>query len=146
MTLDEVIENLSVKQSLKDLGHRPDPDEIADALYYLREYREKKHEISDISADYIAMKNYWAEQQVNSPLTWDELKQMIGKPVWIEWDDSEEAMRTKEFVFSRQWEIISEVYEENIVCIYSDRRAENHFAYSKDNLGKTWQAFRKERK
>ena len=40
MTLDEVIENLSVKQSLKDLGHRPDPDEIADALYYLREYQE----------------------------------------------------------------------------------------------------------
>ena len=131
-TLDEVIKAIEVCQDSYVAGKIIK----ADALHYLREYHTLQYSYIKAMADL----------EDNPPLTWDELKTMKGKPVWVEWDDSEEAMRTKEFVFSRQWEIISEVYEENIVCIYSDRRAENHFAYSKDNLGKTWQAYRKERK
>ena len=132
MTLDEVIENLSVKQSLKDLGHRPDPDEIADALYYLREYQEKKHEIADISADYIAMKNYWAEQQVNSPLTWDELCKMEDTPVWLEWSSD------------GAWVLIANKVDNDLEFFrYGDDRI---FVLTRDDYEPDkWQAYRKER-
>lgn len=131
-TLDEVIENLSVKQSLKDLGHRPDPDEIADALYYLREYREKKHEISDISTDYIAMKNYWMEQQMNPPLTWDELKEMEGKPVWVE------------YISEKRWIVIKE-FRESISGMEYLVSTDNGLFFPQRMDDKTWQAYRKER-
>ena len=46
-----------------------------DALYYLKEYKE-------IMPDYVALKEYWSHEQENPQLTWEELKQMIGKPVY----------------------------------------------------------------
>lgn len=44
-----------------------------DALYYLRMYKE----LADDSEAFAA----WRE---NPPLTWEELRQMEGKPVWVE--------------------------------------------------------------
>lgn len=152
MTLDEVIENLSVKQSLKDLGHRPDPDEIADALYYLREYQEhmkwhayeehcldnekktlqeKKAEFDEVLTDYVALRQWWTEQQENPPLTWDELKGMVGKPVWMEC----------EYFFCPQWVILTDVYDYKAMFI-GDRIADSEL---KDEMGDVWQAYRKER-
>ena len=115
--LDELIE---------DLGHaEPTPqygdviitvEDLTDALHYLKEYKEKCHELDilvlenrrafeqlgvEITRYQEAVKNCevaetkyrkLAEEtsqnlgktsQNNPPLTWDELKQMAGKPVWI---------------------------------------------------------------
>ena len=78
-TLDKVIAELE------------DEELFADALFYLKEYKSDKEELDstrlaylDILTDYVALKQYWAEQQENPPLTWDELKSMEGKPVWVE--------------------------------------------------------------
>lgn len=69
MTLDEVIAQHEYCLTLGftacgDCKYR-DTDGVCrmreKALLFLKEYREKKQEISDISADYVALKQYWAE-------------------------------------------------------------------------------------
>lgn len=48
------------------------------ALAYLKEYQK-------IEDEYEELKDWWAEEHAeNEPLSWDELKQMEGKPVWID--------------------------------------------------------------
>ena len=153
MTLDEVIENLSVKQSLKDLGHRPDPDEIADALYYLREYQEhmkwhayeehcldnekktlqeKKAEFDEVLTDYVALRQWWTEQQENPPLSWEQLKTMEGKPVWLEWSSD------------GAWVLIANKVDNDLEYFrYCDDRI---FVLTRDDYEPDkWQAYRKER-
>lgn len=97
-TLDEVI---------KAFEYTYENDPIAwtygvDALHYLKEYQEhmkwhayeehcldnekkalqeKKAEFDEVLTDYVALKQWWAEQQENPPLSWNELKEMKGKPV-----------------------------------------------------------------
>lgn len=88
-TLDEVIKRL------EDDIHTADADsqlimlfdrDVVDALHYLREYQEQRDQI-DALPDYYDLVNFWVESQVNLPLTWDELEQMEGKPVWIQEGD-----------------------------------------------------------
>ena len=62
----------------------------------------------------------------NVALSWDELKTMEGKPVWMEDKDC----------YSR-WEIITGVYDDGIS--FGD------YFLSKDEFDTTWQAYRKER-
>ena len=97
-----------------------------DALYYLKEYRTLQYGYIKAMADL----------EDNPPLTWDELRQMEGKPVWVEGE------------FGRIWNYKSWVLirtdPENgdmIICI--DGHYE--FAIDIDNYGDCWQAYRKER-
>ena len=140
-TLDEVIEILErqidktrVKILDKDLL-----DSVPDALHYLKKYRDnyealsyqveryqKAQQCEEVLKDYIALKQialrqYCVEAQDNPPLTWDELRQMEGKPVWIEGPFITEGPH---------WIIVgpSHLYDGKIV-----------------GYGKTWQAYRKEK-
>ena len=96
-----------------------------DALHYLKEY---KAELDTTAAlpDYYELVNFWAEQQAINPLTWQELKQMEGKPVWVEDEDC----------YSR-WKIINGVYDDGIS--FGD------YFLNKNEFGTVWQAYRKER-
>lgn len=103
-TLDEVINYCEGKQTCGEwVG-------IADALQYLKWYKE----LADNSEAFAE----WCE---NPPLTWDELNQMEGKPVWIEGSFITEGPH---------WIIVgpSHLYDGKIV-----------------GYGKTWQAYRKEK-
>lgn len=79
-TLDEVIE---LCENILTFAHLPKDDTTSTAgiaLFYLREYREIKNHLAcmnnaEIRGDSTQIIN-------NPPLTWDELKQMNGKPVW----------------------------------------------------------------
>lgn len=132
-TLDETIKNL--EDGLKHLNAILISEETwNDALYYLKEYRDDKDELDstrlaylDILTDYVALKNYWAEQQENVPLAWDELKAMTGKPVWIEEKD-----------MPNTWIIVWDVTENWLYPTGCD-------AYRHEEYVKTWQAYRKER-
>ena len=105
----------------------------SDVLHYLKEYRTDKLQWEADRKRYLN----WIEQHKearekhqqavielkrNPPLTWDELKEMEGKPVWIEGPLLKEEPH---------WIILGAVhlYEGKIV-----------------GYGKTWQAYRKERK
>ena len=119
MTLDEVI--IGIKEQM-GLG---DPI-LIDALHYLKDMK-------NLEEDYDILYNkYWREfnqQQANPPLTWDELKTMEGKPIWVE----------------GSWEIIDGCYEEYFSTdtggIYYRKNDECYGDYGKD-----WQAYRREKR
>ncbi len=107
-TLDEVI------YQLENCAYAPLTD---DACHYLKEYRERLQNLQDMMDRYdISVKNYEeavencriAEQKywrnTNNvedmiPLTWDELKQMVGKPVWVEYFGANRWIIPQEFRF-----------------------------------------------
>ena len=99
---------------------------FSDALHYLKEYREKHDDI-------LRMEEAlgYCEIMANPPLTWDELKSMEGKPVWVE------------HIYYKKWLIVKDVYEETIVL---DGNGFYTQYFSDDNEKETrWQAYRKER-
>lgn len=98
-------------------------DDKEDALFYLKEYRW----VQDNCADALAEK--FPNQ--NPPLTWNELKQMLGKPVWVE---------HKHY---SKWLIVYEVYENTIVL---DGNGYYTQYFSDDNDKEVrWKAYRRER-
>ena len=97
-------------------------------LKYLKAYRDDK--------DYLtALRAYRTEQQANPPLTWEELKTMKGKPVWIEDNIDEPEDITKYWAI--MWRI--EKAEGDEYALLSD------LYYEKSQYGKQWTAYRKER-
>ena len=119
-TLDEVIAELE------------DEGLFADALHHLKEYRA----CGDCSyADgYLRC----TQENSNAPLTWSELKQMEGRPVWVEVDEKYKG-----------WVMVGKFYSlfenEDLdahVNLYHFGRS---MEYSKEMYKYYWQAYRKER-
>lgn len=78
-TLDEVIDIMEHPLYGADDGFAEmAEDDIADALHYLREYRN--------CGDCAYADSYLrcTQESRNDPLDWETLKQMEGKPVWFE--------------------------------------------------------------
>lgn len=95
-----------------------------DIIHYLAAYKDDKNELT-------ALRAFWKEQQANAPLTWDELRTMEGKPVWVE---------HKHY---SKWLIVYEVYENTIVL---DGNGFYTQYFSDDNNEEVrWKAYRKER-
>ena len=104
-----------------------------DALTYLKEYK-----------DYLdmmcALPDYydWVHSADNPPLTWEQLKQMEGKPAWVEEENQ-----------PSQWYLIGDVetdeddYPEFVSMIVFD--CQGDYLFYKYNMGTTWKAYRKER-
>ena len=143
-TLDEVIEELE------------DEGLFADALHYLRAYRENQQAYVENSqkaeeareryleavknCEHVCLK---AEKVVmdaerNDPITWEELRQMEGKPVWVE-------LNSKYGNYSH-WGIIHSFpkagYEFMELWGFHDIVS---FSVMQKEQGKTWNAYRKER-
>lgn len=151
-TLDEVIEYFSNQCKMRHVYLTEDADaRFADALHYLKEYRdeginlgklreqieayaEKRVQMEDILTDYVALKQYWAEQQENPSLTWNELKQMEGKPVWVEIVAPDNW---------KAWFLISAIDDGFLWVFDSKGDAHNLPRVCLDT--RLWQAYRKER-
>ena len=128
-TLDEVIKALELCSSEnKCLYNCPYSckegieciDEMEkDALHYLKHLQE----YYNISREH---------HEPNEPLTWDELQQMEGKPVWVHLFGSGLG----------EWNLIHAQLD-NLIW-FADG---NGYIYdmNAEKLGKTWQAYRKER-
>ena len=123
-TIDEVIENFEKvirhdyvwfdeKTALMTI------ETLTDTLQYLKAYKEDRNDLT-------ALRAFWAEQQANPALTWSELQQMEGKPVWI----------CEDYGYCA-WQIIDDVYDDEMYTSAND--------YDKKDMGKEWQAYRKER-
>lgn len=121
-TLDEVIYHL------ENCAYAPLTD---DALQYLKAYRDDKDDLT-------ALRAYYAEQQANPALSWDELKAMEGKPVWVEEENQ-----------PSQWYLIGDVETDEdddpefVSMIVYDCQWD--YLFYKNNMGTKWQAYRKER-
>lgn len=121
----------------------------SDALYYLKKYRDNfearnnqveryqkaAKDCEEILTDYVALKQYWAEQQANNPLTWDELKQMEGRPVWVEWTKTEESY----------WCFVGEWFDDDEMRIYHIGRDYADYIHKTVYIPDIVQAYRKER-
>ena len=121
----------------------------SDALHYLREYRSEKVMWEAERKGYLD----WIEQykearekhqqavielKKNPALTWEQLKQMEGKPVWVE-------ILSDEIDLTSRWMMVArETKAHSLPLAYTDDMG--HWIYGhEDDLGKTWQAYRKER-
>ena len=133
-TLDEVIKAMDwctdLDQSGCDACPYADSEHIQcfkeDALHYLKEYKDYTDTLSALP-DYYE----WLHSADNPPLTWDELRQMEGKPVWLE------------HKLVHGWRLVG--HQENdhmmiLVGAYTEQ-----IPLFADDIGKTWQAYRKER-
>ena len=148
-TLDEVITALDVCTNGKGCENCPyavyDEDGFeeyteceklkTDALRYLLEYRQDCEDLVEAAKSLTKKEHEFAIEDKNEPLTWDELKQMEGKPVWVEenWHKYE----------AKYWSIhhgISDGYDGDEILYLQP-----FTTLSKNNMGKTWQAYRKER-
>ena len=100
-----------------------------DALQYLKAYKDDRNDLT-------ALRAYWKEQQENKPLTWDELKTMEGKPVWVELPKSNR----------RAWGLNDGIFVDSFFNeIITIKVLHDLWHLSKVEIVKTWQAYRKER-
>ena len=143
-TLDEVIKAFS--EVNKEVGcgdcqfNDAESDDIPcemtdcifnDALHYLNEYQRDKQ----IFAYDIAKRNLELSER-NEPLTWDELKQMEEKPVWLVNTATEEA----------EWVLVGECFVDDEMRICRMFRDYANYIFKECYEDGLWQAYRKERK
>ena len=133
-TLDEVIAEIRDQMGLGD-------PVLYDALHYLKEYKNTgeyyKEAIGHVTevidhyekmvADYLSVNN--------PPLSWEELRSMEGKPIWMEVDyhNPEETYK--------YWTIVK-YFDSNEG---GDMVFTGTGFYYKDLLGIDWRAYRKEK-
>lgn len=107
-----------------------------DALHYLKEYKRVQNKIEKIALGNI---EDTLNKLDNKPLTWDELKTMEGKPVWI---DSVPLVR--------RWVIIKKFHPIGGNKNLFDMEVEDGAHFLRKNMRRDdpawWQAYRKERK
>lgn len=133
-TLDEVIDQLIDCHTnwarWSQTSDIVDRSTVEDAIEYLKGYREKHDDI-------LRMEEAlgYCEIMDNPPLTWNELKTMIGKPVWVE--DNIETPEDITKYWAIMWKI--EKAEGDEYALLSD------FYYPKSEYKKDWIAYRKER-
>ena len=107
-TIDEVIEVLT--------GTIMPDDEIFDsAVYYLRKYRDE------------------GKEPLNFPLTWEELKEMVGKPVWMETEK-----------FGNHWYLIEDINEMKVEFVGAYHHEMVQFY--RGDFNASWNAYRKEKR
>jgi hypothetical protein len=108
-----------------------------DALHYLRTIEKTENLYHDAVTELSKWKDEdWKDRCL--PLTWEELCIMEGKPVWIE-------ILSDEIDLSSRWMMVArETKAHSLPLAYTDDMG--HWIYGhEDKLGKTWQAYRKER-
>lgn len=88
-----------------------------DALHYLKEYQVLGKDLVKLG---------------NEALTWDELKSMEGKPVWVEQHHGD----------TKGWLLILRKCDDVVICT---TKHGNWFYLYKASCGEKWQAYRKER-
>ena len=121
---------------------------IRDALQWLKGYkahieldklRDKYSDTSQITCPK-CHSEFVILPDINTPLTWQELRTMAGKPVWIEgehgciWDQ-------------KAWSLIrlDAENEDIVICVSTDNGVHYEFAIGEEDYGSDWQAYRKER-
>lgn len=134
MTLDDIV---AKRKALED--------EIARYQEAVKNCKEAENKYRKAEQDALKALDDWASRPVeenkklvltvaNPPLTWQELRTMEGKPLWVE------RKRKK------AWGLIDGMYTD---AFYYDfvtiKVLHDLWHLSKVSMGKTWQAYRKER-
>ena len=108
-------------------------ESVPDALHHLKEYR--RYQNTPSRHGHMALVDWFEESQKNEPLTWDELRQMEDKPVWIE----AESLSVGVSPYWKDWYIIKSFSNDEFM------HCNDGFEWAKEMQGRMWQAYRKER-
>ena len=103
-----------------------------DALHYLEEYQ--RYQNTPSRNGHMALVDYFEESQKNPPLTWDELRTMEGKPVWIE----SESISVGVSPYWKDWYIVKSFTDDEFMY------CNDGYEWNKEMQGRIWQAYRKE--
>ena len=136
-TLDEVIDIMEHPLYGADDGFAEiAEDDLADALHYLRELQLFR-ETPVMQGIHKAQEEYatYPVEDWNPALTWEQLKQMEGKPVWLVNTATEEA----------EWVLVGEWLDDDEMRICRMWQDDADYII-RELYGDTWQAYRKERK
>ena len=151
-TLDEVITAMENLTTCDDTGFSYIAhDDVVDAVHYLVEYRacqQHMEVVEQIRQDAVRQRDAHikalGELNRNEPLTCEDLRQMKGKPVWIEeyWAPLDGEVDSEKY-----WAIIA--YEnERRIGVQSAKIRQGLLFETMGDVGNgtyRWQAFRKER-
>ena len=147
-TLDEVIKVFETGILFSDKPYDEAFREFnSDALHYLKEYKNTDENYKKAIAHVTEVIDHYEKMvadylAVNNPaLTWSELKQMEGKPVWVEVYD---PIDEKTGWHTASWKLIEFINDEYFDVRDSD--GEQECFYKSENDCYCWQAYRKERK
>lgn len=119
-----------------------------DALHYLKMYRSDRlqweadrkqwkdiqEQVDEARQKFIDRLKELEIGTLNDPLTWDELKAMKGKPVWVEWT-------VKDKWHHGDWNLVHAQLDDRIWFVDGNRDITN---VPKGLQGISWQAYRKE--
>ena len=133
-TLNKIIEIFSAFVKCKpEMYEGPAQSTIADALFYLKEYQYIIEQCTSV------LSQKYPSQ--NDAITWDELTQMAGKPIWLEsYDDITKF---------NGWTIIRKIIEDKVFFIIGDYDADffvEEIALPKCTINKKWKTYRAENK
>ena len=152
-TLDEVIKAWSIcfsdnsRSNCTGCPYADEDGEAAcfnhdreDALIYLKAYQ---WQMTNPDGDHLQLEKCRAllsDFYQNEPLSWDELRQMEGKPVWVEGNHG--------CIWGQKaWSLIllDSENDDIVICINTDNGVHYEFAIGQEDYGTDWQAYRKER-
>ena len=109
-----------------------------DVIKYLNEYRKQMTDPDGDHQQLLKCQSLLQELYRNEPLTWNELKQMFHKPVWLE------TKTKKGWVIINDFEAVTP-NSENVNVIHTSHKGAKNSHFQKHLMGETWQAYRKER-
>ena len=118
-----------------------------DVLHYLKMYRSDQIQWEAAREDwnekwetfFVARERHLdavKELKRNDPLSWSELQQMEGKPVWVETSDSIRRCR---------WMFVGEWFDEDEMRLFDMGNDYPDYVSKKGYESGRWQAYRKER-
>ena len=117
-----------------EVGCRSD-DRDADALHYLKNYKKDQEDPDGDHQQLIKAQKLLGEFFQNDPLTWNELRAMAGKPVWLVHEGTGESS----WVFVGEWFDDDEMRVCRMLRDYADYITKEIYENG------TWRAYRKER-
>ena len=101
-----------------------------------------------IHCNWMLLKNYFKAEEENPALSWDELKTMEGKPVWIEWasevDEGDCDLESADCVYKYWCFVYRFLGKDGQIIEVLDSENDWHQFYE-ERLGSEWKAYRKER-
>ena len=125
-SFDEVIKALSI------CGRHPDCEGCPyENTSYPTEIGNTCKDIMHYDALYY-MQNRIDEYQKTNPLTWDELRMMEGRPIWIEKSQDDEI---------KGWLLVLRTNADVVTCT---TKYGNNFYLYKSLYGEKWKAYKKE--
>lgn len=110
-----------------------------DSIHYLKEYQEhlKWHAYEEhcLAEEKKALRE--KSRTDNLPLSWEELKNMQGKPIWVEYEGYTPGWEIIEHIGVYKWTINTD--DDEIII------ETNSSILHKEEQGKMWQAYKKEK-